>query len=48
LALYEAAYNGTNWNRLETKTDAANNRLQVEGITSFGLFAIAAEQTLEE
>jgi len=48
LALYKAAYNGTNWNRLETKTDVANNRLQVEGITSFGLFAIAAEQTLEE
>lgn len=48
LALYRSAYNGTTWDRLETKTDTANNTLQVEEITSFGLFAIAAEQTLEE
>lgn len=43
LALYRAAYNGTTWDRLETKIDTANNTLQVEGITSFGLFAIAVE-----
>lgn len=43
LALYKASYNGTDWTRLETKTDTSNNTLQVEVITSFGLFAIAAE-----
>lgn len=43
LALYKASYNGTNWVRLETKTDIEKNTLQVEGITSFGLFAIVAE-----
>jgi hypothetical protein len=48
LALYRASYNGADWDRLEAKTDTANNTLQVEGITSFGLFAIVAEQTVEE
>jgi len=43
LALYKASYNGTDWTRLETKTDIGNNTLQVEGLTSFGLFAIVAE-----
>lgn len=45
--LYRASYNA-DWDRLEAKTDTANNTLEVEGITSFGLFAIVAEQTVEE
>jgi len=48
LALYRASYSGANWDRLETRIDTANNTLQAEGITSLGLFAIVAEQTVEE
>ncbi len=48
MALYRASYNGKDWKRLEAKIDTVNNTLKVDGIISFGLFAIVAEQTVEE